>query len=180
MALTRTSSRVMAISAVLAASLSAAACTSSKHPAPAGASSSSTAATRWWSNSAVAVGSTIDASNPMSAARTLHPSQTDYCGMLKQTLQAGKSILPSGMASDPKLLTSSEAFVAEIQALAPPAVSGSWQVLGPVIVQLVKGGGALPTGSSAGTAQNLQAATAINADSKKNCGLDLSSVVTGG
>jgi hypothetical protein len=49
-----------------------------------------------------------------------------------------------------------------------------------VIVQLVKGGGALPTGSSAGTAQNLQAATAINADSKKNCGLDLSSVVTGG
>ncbi|MDP9091528.1 MAG: hypothetical protein M3N95_00900 [Actinomycetota bacterium] len=180
MAQTRTSSWMIAFPAILAITLSVAGCTSSAHPAPKGAASSSAAATRWWSNSAVAVGSPIDASNPTAAARALQPSRAEYCGMLKQTLQAGKSLLASGSASDPKLLTSSEAFVAEIQALAPAAVSGSWQVLGPVIVQLVKAGGALPTGSSAGSAQNLQAATAINADSKSNCGLDLSPVATGG
>jgi hypothetical protein len=128
----------------------------------------------------VQVGSAIDPAHPTSAAGALHPSQSDYCGMLKQTLQAGKSILPSGSGADPKLLTGSEAFVAELEAVAPSSVSAAWHVLGPVIIGLVKAGGTLPTASSADTAKNQQAVEAISADSKKNCKLDLSAGATGG
>jgi hypothetical protein len=158
--------------------LSVGGCSSSKHKSST-SSTASNAATRWWSNSAVKVGSTIDAAHPDAAAGSLHPSRSDYCGMLKQTLKAGKSILPSGKANDPKLLTGTKAFVAEIEAVAPAEVSDSWRVLGPVIINLVKGGGTIPTGAGATTAKNLQAAQAINTDAKKNCSLDLSAVVTG-
>jgi hypothetical protein len=155
-------------------------CTSSKHKTSPSGSGSSSAVQRWWSNSAVEVGSVIDPAHPTSAAGKLNSSRSDYCGMLKQTLQAGKAILPSGKADDPKLVIGTEAFVAEIQKVAPAEVSGSWQVLGPTILAIVKGGGNLPSGSTSVNAKNLLAAQAINTDSKKNCGgLDLSSVVTG-
>jgi hypothetical protein len=173
--------RVLCSTLIVLASV--AGCTSSKHATTTSSKvSAAAAATRWWSNSAVQVGSSIDPAAPTSAAGALHPSLSDYCGMLKQTLQAGKSILPTGSATDPKILTSSEAFFAELEAVAPASVSASasWHLLGPVIVGLVKAGGTLPTASSADTAKNLQAAEAINADSKKNCKLDLSAVVPGG
>jgi hypothetical protein len=163
----------------LVIAVSVAGCSSSKHKSSTSGTGASNAATRWWSNSAVKVGSTIDAAHPDAAAASLHPSRSDYCGMLKQTLNAGKSILPSGKANDPKLLTGTKAFVAEIEAVAPTEVTDSWRVLGPVIIDLVKGGGTIPTGAGATTAKNLQAAQAINTDAKKNCSLDLSGVVTG-
>jgi hypothetical protein len=161
--------------------VSVAGCTSTHHETAANGTSPSTfVATRWWSNAAVTAGSTISPAHPDAAAKELHPSKADYCGMLKQTLQAGKAILPSGKADDPKLVIGTEAFVAEIQKVAPAEVSGSWQVLGPTILAIVKGGGNLPSGSTSVNAKNLLAAQAINTDSKKNCGgLDLSSVVTG-
>lgn len=162
------------LAGVLAASLSA--CTSAKK---AGSTTSSVApATRWWSNASVTVGSTIDPAHPTAAAAQLHQSRGDYCTMLKQTLAVGKSILPSGAAADPRLLTTTDAFVAEIQAVAPAAVQAPWHVLAPVIIQLVRSGGALPTSVPTGTSVNLQAAIAINNDAKANCHVDLSKVVT--
>jgi hypothetical protein len=90
----------------------------------------------------------------------------------------GKSIL-SGKSADPALKVSTQAFVAEIEAVAPSAVRPSWQVLGPVILQIASSGATLPTGSVTSASANLAAATAINNDSKANCHLDLSSVVAG-
>lgn len=92
--------------------------------------------------------------------------------MLKQTVNAGKSILPGATANDPRLLASTEAFVAELQAVAPSQVSQQWQTLGEVLVQFVKSGG-----KSAGTtspATLTAAATAISNDAKTRCGVDIS------
>jgi hypothetical protein len=179
--------RGVAACAALVVALSVAGCSggsgSSKAPAPksgTAGSSAAAAATRWWSNSAVTVGSPIDPADPGAAAAHLHPSQSDYCGMLKQTLDSRKSILPNASAGDPALLVSTEAFVAEIQQVAPAGITGSWQVLGPAIIGLIKSGGALPTSTAGTTAQNLAAVEAVAADAKKNCNLDLSAIVTGG
>jgi hypothetical protein len=152
-------------------------CTSSKHGA---AKPPVSAATRWWSNAAAAIGSTISPSQPTAAAAKLNASRDEYCTMLKQTLAVGKSLLPSATAKDPRLLTTTEAFVAEIEAVAPGSVQAPWHVLGPVILQLVRSGGVLPTTIPANTAANLTAAGAINTDAKANCHVDLSAVVTGG
>ncbi|PZS29129.1 MAG: hypothetical protein DLM59_13205 [Pseudonocardiales bacterium] len=166
-----------AVTASVAASL--AGCGSSDHgkKTPARSSSPSTfVATRWWSNAAVTAGSTIDPANPDSAAKDLHPSQTDYCTMLKQTVAAGKSILPDITSADPALLTSAKAFVAEIEKVAPPSVTSQWQLIGPAVLSLVKSGGdtsALPTVDLGALTK---AADAIGADSLANCGVDLSSV----
>ena len=168
----RTSAAALAITA-----LALTGCSSSKHSTqqPAGS-----APTRWWSNSAVQVGSTIAPNDPTAAAGKLSPSRSDYCQMLKQTLAVGKSLLPSAEAKDPKLLPTTEAFVSEVEAVAPTSVLPSWKVLGPVILQLVRSGGSLPTGANSGEANNFKAAEAINSDAKANCHVDLSAVVTGG
>lgn len=137
---------------------------------------SSLVATRWWSNSAVTVGSKISSAHPEAAAASLHPSQADYCGMLKQTVAAGKSILPGVKATDPALLTSTKAFVAEIERVAPAGVTAQWQVLGPVILALVKSGGDLKALPTVDLGAITTAGTEIAADSLKNCGVDLSSV----
>ncbi|MDP9118191.1 MAG: hypothetical protein M3O28_13205 [Actinomycetota bacterium] len=176
------------VGCAVVAMLLVAGCSSSKHPTAAASSAtgnptnsvSSAVATRWWSNAAVAVGSVIDPVDPTSAAAKLAPSRSDYCGMLKQTLAAGKSILPSGSATDPKLVVSSAAFIVEIERVTPSAVSGPWQVLGPVILTLVKSGTTVPSNATVDSAGNIQAAQAIADDAKANCGgLDLSKIITG-
>jgi hypothetical protein len=140
-------------------------------------STHSSPAKRWWSNSAVPAGSAIDAAHPAAAAAGLHESRHDYCGMLKQTVAAGKSILPGVKADDPVLLTSTKAFVAEIAQVAPGGVHGQWQVLGPVILALVKSGGDTTALKSIDVHAVAQSADAIAADSIKNCGVNLASAV---
>lgn len=165
------------LATVTVGALSLTGCSNSK--AGAGAGPSTSPATRWWSNSVVSAGSTIAASDPTSAAAKLTSSRDEYCQMLKQTLAVGKSLLPSAQAKDPRLLPTTEAFVSEIEAVAPAQVVPSWKVLGPVILQLVRSAGSLPTSQPGDTSGNLKAAETINADAKANCKLDLSSVVTG-
>lgn len=179
----------VAIIVAIIVALTVAGCTSSKHAStsssassasPSGSSPATAAATRWWSNSAATVGTTIDPANPGAAAAKLHPSQTEYCGMLKQTLDARKSILPTAGTSDPALLSGAEAFAAEIQQVAPAGITASWHVLGPAIIGLIKSGGQVPTGAAGQTAKTLQAAQAVSADAKATCKLDLTAIVTGG
>jgi hypothetical protein len=135
-------------------------------PAAAGAD----IATRWWSNDAVQVGSVIDPNDPDAAAAKLSPSRTQYCGMLSQTLTAGHSVLPNAGVSDPALLNSTAAFLAELQKVAPSAVSHDWTLLAQAVEALVNATGAKAVNAKAVA----QAATAVAADAKTNCHLDLS------
>jgi len=96
--------------------------------------------------------------------------------MLKQTVAAGKSLLPGLTATDPALVTSTKAFVAEIEKVAPAGITAQWQVLGPAVLTVVKSGGDITALPSADLGPAITAANAITADSKKNCGVDLSSV----
>lgn len=130
--------------------------------------------TRWWANTVVTAGSTIDPKHPDAAAASLTPSKDDYCHMLDDTLAAGKSILPGIGATDPALLTSTEAFVAELTKAAPTEVSASWKLLGPTVVALVKSGGSQTALPSVDAAAVQQAATQIAAHARAVCGVDLS------
>jgi hypothetical protein len=175
-------SRLVAICAA-GALLPVAACTSSGSNAPnvaSSASSTSTSsaavATRWWSNSATKAGTRIDVKNPQAAARRLHGSKADYCSMLGQTVAAGKSILPNVTANDPALLTSTKAFVAELEAVAPSMVAGAWKVLGGAVVALVSSGGDTTKVKGIDAAAVSRAAATVAADAKRSCGVDLSSV----
>jgi hypothetical protein len=171
--------RLSVLGAVAALVPAASACTS---PAPRPALHSSPAsgvlATRWWSNSGTESGTKIDAAKPDAIAARLHESQSDYCGMLKQTVAAKKSILPGVTATDPALLTATKAFVAELEAVAPASVSGPWKVLGTAVLAVVESGGdtAKVKGIDATAVQ--RAATEVAADAKRNCGVDLASVAT--
>jgi hypothetical protein len=132
----------------------------------------STVATRWWSNSAASAGSTIDPSDPTAAAGSLKPNRDEYCTMLKQTMAAGKSILPGATATDPRLITSTEAFLTELQKVAPAEVSHQWKTLSGALIQFVK-----TTGKSTGgvsTAEINSAAATISADAKARCHVDIS------
>jgi hypothetical protein len=102
-------------------------------------------------------------------------SATDYCGILRDTLRAGHSILPGAKAGDPALLTATKGFVASITAAAPSAIRGQWQVLGPAVIQLVESGGMASQMSGVNTRLVAQAGAAIAADAKTRCHLDISS-----
>lgn len=124
-----------------------AACSGSTHSPSAATSgerptgASSLVATRWWSDGAGGLGSTVSPSD--ASTRSLTPSRDVYCTMLRQTMAAGKSVLPGATATSPALASATQAFVTELLGVAPPAVAGSWRVLGPVLVDVVKSGGAL-------------------------------------
>jgi hypothetical protein len=155
-----------------------AACTGGSSPGaaakPTGTSTaSSLVATRWWSNDAATAGSTIDPKNPGAVAAKLHASQSAYCGMLKQTLAAGKSILPGASATDPAVLSSAEAFVDELQQVAPASVSGQWQVLGKAIVAFVKSSGKSLGANGPNSATISTAVAKISADATANCHVNL-------
>jgi hypothetical protein len=170
----------MVACAAVAIAASVAGCTSTqqKKSADLGTSSAPTStfvATRWWSNAAVTAGSKIDPKHPDAAAKDLHPSEADYCGMLKQTLAAGKSILPDITSTDPALLTSAKAFIAEIEKVAPAGITAEWQLVGPAVLSLVKSGGDTGSLPAVDLGALTKAADAINTDSLANCGVDLSS-----
>lgn len=133
-------------------------------------------ATRWWSNAAVTAGSKIDPEHPDAAAKDLHPSQADYCAMLKQTVAAEKSILPDVTSANPALLTSAKAFIAEIEKVAPAGITAEWQLVGPAVLSLVQPGGDTGSLPTVDLGALTTAANAINDDSLANCGVDLSSV----
>jgi hypothetical protein len=158
---------------------------SSHHASPSHSSSSTTssattgAPTRWWSNSAVTVGSPIDPANPGAAAAKLHQSQADYCGMLKQTVKAGKSLITSAQTSDTGVRIGIEAFVPEISKVAPSPVDAQWHVLGPVVLAAANAGALPSTGAGAATAQALQAVSVVASDAKSRCGLDLTPLIAG-
>lgn len=129
-------------------------------------------ATRWWSNPVADKGSRIDESNPDAAANLLVPSQDTYCAMLKETLSAGRAVLPSAKAGDKALVASTKAFIAEIQGVAPASVAGDWRTLAPTLIALVSGK-QLPANTSDQAKANAAAAKAIGADAKANCGISL-------
>jgi hypothetical protein len=174
----------LGLCAALAVAVSGCSKSTSHHTTPASAAPSSSPslsaaaapATRWWSNSAVKVGSTIDPANPAAAAAGLQPSHTDYCGMLSQTLKARKPLLSSAQGGDPSLRTGIEAFVPEISRVAPASITGQWRVLGPFVLAAAKAG-QLPSTAGSGTTQALQAVSLIAVDAKSHCGLDLAPLI---
>lgn len=171
--------RVVALCAAVSLVPVTAACSGNdaKPKAHDSSASSGLVATRWWSNSAGTTGTEIDANRPQALAGKLRPSASDYCSMLKQTVAAGKSILPGVTAQDPALLASTKAFVAEIQAVAPAAVAASWKVLGDVVVAFVESGGD-PTKVKGTDTKAVQSAVGtIAADAKGTCHVNLAAVV---
>lgn len=178
-----TLTRIVAACAALALAPAVAACSGGGGGGPAdpasllgsaSAPSSNLTAVRWWSNSATRVGSLIDPKDPESAARKLHTSSRDYCGMLRQTLAAGHSILPNVTANDPALLTSTKAFVAELEAVAPSDLAGSWKVLGSAVLTFVRSGGDSTKVQGIDAAAVRAAANTVAAEAKRGCGVDLS------
>lgn len=131
-------------------------------------------ATRWWSNTAEVAGSRIDPADPGAGAAKLHPSRSDYCGMLRQTLAAGHSILPGATATDPALRAAATAFVSELQGVAPGEVRASWQTLGTVLMTLVRPGGSASALKGLDASKIRSAVTSVSADAKSRCGVDLS------
>ncbi len=173
--------------AAVAVALSGCSKSTDHHRAPSVAASTSSAAstsaaatpaTRWWSNSAVKVGSTIDPAHPGAAAASLHPSQTDYCGMLRQTVKAGKSLLTNAQTANSALRIGIEAFVPEISAVAPAPITAQWRVLGPFVLAAAKAG-QLPSAAGSGATQALEAVSLVAADAKTRCGLDLTPLIAG-
>lgn len=131
-------------------------------------------ATRWWSNSAAPAGSTIAPGQPDGAAARLHPSRPQYCAMLKQTLAAGRSILPGVAADDPARTAAAVAFVTELQHVAPAEVASSWQVLGNTIIAVVRSGGDPSRITGVDAAATRAAVAAVSADATSRCGVNLS------
>ena len=163
--------RLAAAVLALAAGLSLTACSGGHASPSASASDSGVAATRWWGDGAQGVGSTIDPKDPTAAAKNLHPSRQTYCEILKQTVSAGHSILPGASANSPALLASTEAFVAELQGVAPAAVSQAWKLLGATVLSLVETGG--KNAAAGDVAQLSTAVTTVANDAKTQCGVSL-------
>lgn len=145
---------------------------SSPESGTASGSSKGVAATRWWSDGVHSAGSTIDTHDPTAASAGLHPSRAHYCAVLRDTVQAGRSILPGVGADDPALLASTEAFVATLEHLAPARLASSWRTLGGALITFVRSQGTT-LGADASVASVQRAATAIAADAKTRCHLDI-------
>jgi hypothetical protein len=174
--------------AVLAVAVAGTGCSKStnNHTTPASAASTSSpstpaagTATRWWSNSAVKVGSAIDPAHPGAAAAQLHESQADYCGMLGQTVKAGKNLISTAQTADTGLRLGIQAFVPEITKVAPSGIAGQWRALGPVVLAAAQAGALPSSGAGSGTVAALEAVSVIAADAKTRCGLDLSPLIAG-
>lgn len=174
---------VLCATAVMAAGLSACSGSTSDpgtNPttqAHAASSQATTPAVRWWSTPEDAVGSRIDTSSPSAQAAKLTASRGSYCLVLKQTIRAGKSVLPGATAQDPAVLASVRAFIAETRALAPKAVAADWTVLGAVFVKIAAAKGDLGSVKVDQSAVQ-RAAQSVAADAKSNCHLDLSKATT--
>jgi hypothetical protein len=113
--------------------------------------------------------------HPAHATTTTHWwSGADYCGILRQTMRAGHSILPGATAGDPALLTATKAFVSDLTDAAPGSVRAQWQILGPALTDLVSSGGKLSAVSGVDSRAVAAAATVIAADAKTRCHVDVS------
>ena len=132
------------------------------------------ALSRWWSNSAVTAGSTVDPAHPNAADSRLHASAPDYCGMLQQTLAAGRSILPGGSQGLP--LATLQAFVGELQQVAPPEVAGQWRILGSAILAFARSNGT-SLGTSGNPSAVANAAASISTNARAACEVNLSASV---
>jgi hypothetical protein len=164
---------------VVTSALLVAGCTPASHRAAADSQTSpaahtAAAVTRWWSNGVAAARSTIDPGDPTGAASKLTPSRAQYCGMLHDTLAAGRSVLPGVAAGDPVLTTATEAFTAELTHVAPPQVTAQWALIGTAVLQLVRSPTTTPTAARIDAAKVRQAVTDVAADAKASCHLDLS------
>ena len=98
----------------------------------------------------------------------------DYCVMLRDTVKAGRSILPGVGATDPARLASTKAFVTDLQHAAPPAVASAWRVLGPAVVGIVASGGHLDHVKGIDPAAVQRAATTIATHARSACHVDVS------
>ena len=163
--------RVLTGALAAIALIGTAACSGGSPSAAPATSAPAQALSRWWSNSAVTAGSTVDPAHPYAADAQLHTSTSDYCGMLQQTLSAGRSILPGGSQNLP--LATLEAFVGELRQVAPADVAGQWRVLGDAILTFARTNGAsLGTGSNPSAVAS--AAADISANARTACNLNLS------
>jgi hypothetical protein len=137
------------IAAVLAGA-AIAGCSSAPPPLPLSRQSSThaTAAMHWWSGS-------------------------DYCGILRQTLRAGHSIMAGVTAEDPDLLAVTRSFVSDLTAAAPGPVRAQWLVLGPALTALVRSGGKLSAVSGVDARRVSAAATAIATDARTRCRVEV-------
>ena len=141
---------------------------------PTGGSGTSTeSATRWWSNGAAALGSTITIGQPDDVAAKLHPSRTDYCGMLEQAVHTGQSLIPNVRASDPAMVATMTAFFTELEKVAPAEVAADWQVTGKAMLALIQAGGKAPKNAAVDAASIRAAATRIAVDAQQSCHVDL-------
>lgn len=146
----------------------------SHHGQPTGGSGASTeSATRWWSNNAAALGSTIAIGAPDEAAANLHPSRADYCGMLEQAVHTGQSLIPNVRASDPAMVATMTAFFTELEKVAPAEVAADWQVTGKAMLALVQSGGKAPKKAAVDAAGIRAAANRIAVDAQQSCHVDL-------
>jgi hypothetical protein len=82
--------------------------------------------------------------------------------------------LPDVTANDPALLTSTKAFVAELEAVAPSNLTGPWKVLGSAMLTFVESGGDTTKVQGIDAAAVRSAASTVAADAKRGCGVDLS------
>jgi hypothetical protein len=96
-----------------------------------------------------------------------------YCGMLEQTLKAGKSILPNASASDPTLHGVTTAFISDLERVAPANVAPSWKVLGDLIIKLVQANGDPSAVKGVDVAKVQAAVAAVSTDAKSRCGVKL-------
>jgi hypothetical protein len=99
---------------------------------------------------------------------------TDYCGMLRQTLAAGHAVLPSVDASDPSYAAVTTKFVTDLQHVAPHEIAGAWQLLGNLIITLVRSDGDATSVKGIQPDRIKSAVASVSADAKTRCGLDLS------
>lgn len=160
------------MAAALAVTL--AGCSGSTPPLTAAGTSPAASTGRWWSNTAVKAGSPVDQADPGAAAAGLRSSTKDYCGMLTETMRSGRSVLtgPGAGAS----LSTLKAFVAEIEKVAPSAVSGAWQVLGPALVGFAESQGSSLGPHTADASRLAAAAQQISSHASSVCKVDLAAL----
>lgn len=135
------------------------------------------AAARWWQDSNASVGSAINLADPTAAARGLVPDRASYCTILRQTVAAGHGVLATAKPGDRNAIATVRAWLAELEAVAPPAVLPAWQVTGSSVTTLLANNGkvgasTLPPGVTA--AQLASAGQTIASDAKSACNLTLS------
>lgn len=94
--------------------------------------------------------------------------------MLRQTVGAGRTVLSGATGKDPAAVVSTEAFLAELQAVAPAALAGPWRVVGDAVLTLVGARGAGSTPPDVDAAGVRAAVSTVTADAQRTCGVELS------